>query len=262
MFNIALCCAVSLVGCSTTDDPGTELRERIVGRDPSTQFTMEYRATGTEVLDCFLPNREFIIEVRGDTLVARRTDEPPAVVAQRTGAELQLAPTLFEPGLLRQRWLAIDLAQLTAPDRSTLSELLGADLASYLLTDALPSNGQEIAIAALDAATAVDTLGVETIGTQVADRFRITLDPESYADAQPTTSSTASGPDAGTPVVDVWVGADDDVVRVGVSSGESRGWVIDFDDVDPANGLERTTTLPLAAIELGSLSAAAVDCEV
>lgn len=232
-----------------------------------TSFTMEYRATGTGVLDCFLPNRAFVLEVRDDSVVARRAEDRSEVLARRKGALLELSPTLFEPGELRERWLVIELTALTAVDRARLVELLGVDLASYLMTDAPPSHGLEIALAALDAATAVESMGAETIASEAADRFRITLDAERYAEAQTTESSPSVTADAETPGVDVWIDGRDDVVRVAVSAGaaspgEARGWVITFSDqaraADPVIG----STVSIDSVDLVRLSAATTDCEL
>ena len=262
-----LCGAATLAACSATDRPGGELRERIAQRDWPTSFAMEYHATGTEVAECFLPNRAFAIDVRDDEVVVRDVEEPRAALAQRVGSALQLAPALFEAGPLQQRWLTVDVAVLDEADRITLTKLLGAHLASYLLTDVVPPNGPEIATAVLDAATDVEARGAETVNGRPADRFRIALDPERYAEAQPASPSTVDAPDASPPVVDIWVDDDDQVVQVAVSpdagtSEQTRGWVIGFDDAASAEDPGPVATVPLVAIDLGTLSVAIADCEI
>lgn len=227
---------------------------------------MTYRATGTRVLDCFLPNRAFILEVRDDTVVARRAEDRLDVLARRSGESLELSPTLFEPGVLRQRWLAAELTALGAADRARLVDLLGVDLASYLLADAPPSHGQEIALAALDAATDVESMGAETIAGEAADRFRVTLDPERYAEAQANESSPSVADGAGTPNVDIWVNGRDDVVRVAVSAaaaspGEAQGWAITFGGHAAASPVIGPT-VPIGSVSLARVSAATADCEL
>ena len=259
-------CTAALAACSTAGRPGEHLQDRVGRVEVSTSFTMEYRATGTGVLDCFLPNRAFILDIRDDTVVARRPDDPLDVLARRSGESLELAPTLFEPGLLRQRWLTVELPALTTADRARLVDLLGVDLASYLMADGPPPHGQEIAVAALDSATDIESMGAETIAGEPADRYRITLDPERYADAQASESSPPVADGASTPGVDIWVDGRDDVVRVAVSAaaaspGEAQGWVITFGGHAAASAVTGPT-VPIGSVDLAQLSAATVDCEL
>lgn len=263
----SVCCTAVLTGCSTSGRPGDVLQDRIGRAATPASFTMAYRATGTAVLDCFVPNRAFILEVRADTVVARRGADRSDVLAVRRGGSLELSPALFEPGPLQQRWLAVELTALRRTARAALVELLGVDLTSYLLADALPPNAQEIASAAFDAAADVESLGPETIANEATDGVRITLDPERYAEAQATESSPSGALDAATPGVDVWIDARGNVVRVAVSAGaasadETRGWVITFGSPPMAATPVTGSTTPIASVDLTRLSAATTDCEL
>lgn len=263
---IAGCLLASGIASCSSSPPsaGDELRARLRGSDDPIDFVMTYRSGGTTVLDCVLPNRSFIVAVSGSSLEVRAATGG-VVLATRTGEDLRLSPALFEPGPLRSRWLSIDLADASAGEQSRLLELLGPDLASYLLVVEVPPSGEQIARAASDASVSTSRRGTEEIAGRPAEGYRVELDPQEYESAATSTFRPgADGRDA--PNIEVWLDDEDVVARVTVNpppGSPSSGWVIDFealeDDRLPPVG---HPTVAATEISLERLAPAPAQCEL
>jgi hypothetical protein len=122
-----------------------------------------------------------------------------------------------------------------------LTQVLGAELGGYVLTGRLPATGRATVLAALDAASRVERVGVAEIGGASTDGFRITVDEKRFAQlASPSTSSEEAGEASRTrpPVIDVRLDDRDAVVRLAVqpmrSAGDDgpAGWVVDYRAAD------------------------------
>ena len=240
-----------------------ELLARLHEPDDPVDFVMTYRSGGTTVLDCVLPNRSFVITVAGSSVEARAASRGD-VLATRAGEDLRLSPALFEPGPLGNRWLSIDLGQATTSERRRLLELLGPDLASYLLIVELPPSGEQTARAAVDASMSASRLGRDEIAGRSVEGFRLELDPQLYESAAPSTSPPDA--DAPVPLIDVWMDDDDAVARVTVNppaGSQTSGWVIDFEALEDGSLAPLADpTVAASEISLEVLSPAPDECEL
>lgn len=186
------------------------------------RFAFSYRALGTSVLDCVVPNRSFAGQVYDEETFVLATDEGGEI--RHLDGVIYLNPELFDDSLDLGGWIALtDDRRPAAVD--ALQTALGVDLASYLRPGAHPVDGNATVRAALETGAEpepVDPLrgraGAELPG------WRLTLpDPQA-------TEGVA------TPVVDYWL-AENDVVRVIIRDslpgerGEpdpDNGWMIDY----------------------------------
>ena len=257
---------VVLGACSSTPtNPVSELQERIGDPRPPEDFVMTYRSGGTTVLNCVLPNRTFVISVVGDVLEVWSSTSSATLLAIRSAGDLRLSNALFEPGPLAERWLSVDLQRISAPDLARLGELLGPDLASYLLVVPMPPSGRQIADAALDAATSAQALEPEQISGRPAEGYRLQLDARDYREASAPTAVLPAA-DSAAPSIDIWLDEDDAVARVIVTppaGGDTSGWVIDFDDaIARPSSPRRPSSLPVDDVDLQELRSAGSSCEV
>jgi len=219
------------------DGPARQLRRRIDGAGTPARFEYTYRRGGTRVLDCVLANTGYLgaVDSDVDALVIRFTADGPPVAAV-TADTMLLHRSVFTEPPFATPWLRLP-RRLDPSATSGLRRALG-DLAADLLAADLPASGEATALAALEVATDVDHLGPADIDGERADHYRISVDPQRYADVA-TTTSTSSGAaadgDGPVPVVDVWVTARR-VTRVAITparpdgtpgAGED-GWVIDY----------------------------------
>lgn len=161
----AVCVAVLLVGaCSRDNGPGAELRSVLDSASAPARFAFDYRAGGTRVNDCFLPNRSFAGLVDRDTgvLALRRADdgEPSAYVA---GDGIYLRSTLFATGVTEASWLQAR-GPLDAAYRGAVVDAVGDGLAGYVASGLLPPDGSETALALVDVARAVRRTAVADDG--------------------------------------------------------------------------------------------------
>lgn len=228
---------VVLAGCAPSSGE-TDLRERVVERleaaEEPADFEFRFRAAGTRVNDCFLPNREFVGEVRADRglLVIRpaRGEEP---MIASTGEATFLHRRLFEEDSVPAEW--VRLAERGPAVAEALNRVLGADLAGYVVSESLPPSGNSTALAVLRAAEDVTPVGGSTIGDVRAERLRVTIDPEDYEAGLGQSTRRADESGGPPPEVDFWITPDDEVVRVEVrpaaepgSEEPPPGWVIDY----------------------------------
>lgn len=152
----AACMAVLLLGaCTRNGGPAEELRAALESASASARFAFDYRAGGTRVNDCFLPNRSFSGLVDGDTgVLALQRDgdpDPAAYVAQGT---IYLRATLFADGVAQAPWLQAR-GPLDAASRAAVVGAVGDGFTGYLATGLLPPDGRETALALVDVAREV-----------------------------------------------------------------------------------------------------------
>jgi len=206
------------------------------------QFSIEYRAAGTQVLDCFLPNRAFTVSVdRGAGALAVTVARGGARSALVIGDNVYLHRTLFAEGLLAAEWLRVP-RRPTRNAKATIERAIGVDLTGYLFAEGLPPTGEETALAVLDVATEVASLSAQTFQGRRLDGYRVIVDPGRFAvEATAVEDGRSPAPStAVSPVVEFWVGDDGEVVRLSVrhrAAGRS--------DPDAASGGWTTDYLPL-----------------
>lgn len=234
----------SCTGESREASPTAALRARLEEAEQPERFTITYRAAGTQVLDCFLPNRHFSMDVDRDAGVVAVTAaaRPGRVVARLIGETVYLHRSLFQPVTTSATWLRAS-ADLSDEARGDLERALGADLAAYLFAGGLPSGATETAVAMLDVARAVRPLGVQLVGRRRLEGYRIDVDPDRFAaeatvPGSPSPSSTV--PPGEAPVVEVWLDGNE-VARLVVrreASGPTDpdatvgGWIADYTDLE------------------------------
>lgn len=263
---------------STESSPAAALAERLAGAGDPARYAFDYRASGTQVLDCMLPNREFsgVVDLDAGVMALRTATDPGRDAVVVGDDEALLRSTLFAAGSVPAAWLSIGQDE----DLERLAELrraVGVDLGGYAVPGGYAPSGNAMARAALDITAAVGVLDSGQGGPAGADGFRIVIDPERYEEAAPlpSTSTTRPGADpAPVPEVDVWVDADGMVVRVvvrpsgtgpgGAEAADTSGWVVDYryDVAAPSPpSIEPGDVTPLG--ELESLALAPVgDCEL
>ena len=229
--------AVSLGGCADGPTPGEELRARIEQFDPPDRFRMAYRATGTDVLDCALPNRAFVLGVDpGEDLLQLEGPGPgPPVLAVRRGGRLSLHASLFALASVDTEWVVVDLDRLDEAGTQTLHRVLGVDLATYLLADGLPATGESIAAAALAVANDVEALN--PIGAEIHAAYRILLDRSRYIEALAGSSTgRTEAPEPEAPVIEIELDGsmitDVSVRPSAPDDADAAGWTIAFRRVD------------------------------
>lgn len=251
-----------------------ELAGRLERSGEPDHFEFSYRAGGTKVLDCFLPNREFSGAVDYlSGVVALRTGPPTgATVAIVTERSALLHRSLFRADAVPTAWVRVDRPP-RADLRSALVRVLGADLGGYVLGDALPPTGRATALAALEVARDVTRVGRQTIGAAPAEGFRITVDTEEFAEkASPSTTAQGEDGDAAVPTFQVWMGRDNAIVRIEVQpqstgrdgeDGGAGGWSVDYRPGRPLAKDEPSDVTALQALDLSGLTAAsAASCQV
>ena len=231
---------IVLAGCSGEDGLADRLRTRIDRAGQPERFAIEYQAAGTQVLDCFLANRAFTVAVdHGDGALTVTTTgrQDPAAVA--VGDHVYLHRSLFSGDPFATEWLRVP-RQPSAEVRAALERVVGLDLAGYLFADGLPPTGEATAVAVLEIATDVESIGEQDLHGRRVDGYRVTVDPQRFAtDAtvDEADDTAATGSRDATPVVDVWLDGDGRVRRLSIrrtASGASDpdattgGWTADY----------------------------------
>ena len=163
------CLAVLLVGaCGRDDSPAADLRSAIDLASDPVRFAFDYRAGGTRVNDCFLPNRSFSGRVDRDTgvlaLHRERDAGPTAYVAK---GNIYLRSTLFADGVAQAPWLQAR-GPLDAAHRAAVVGAVGDGFAGYVASGLLPPDGNETALALVEAAREVRRTAVSDDGARYA----------------------------------------------------------------------------------------------
>ncbi|QGG96245.1 hypothetical protein [Actinomarinicola tropica] len=245
-----------LAGCADRTGPAGDLRAALDDLDEPDRFTLTYLSHGSQVLDCFAPNRSFTLEVDQSTRrVDARVADDGTVLAQRDGEVVMLHRSLFAADAVASSWVEVDLRTIDAASEEVLRRVLGADLSGYLLAPDLPSSGEAIAAASAEIAEEVQQLSEDANGVT----FRVTLDAERFA-------AESGGPDVGDPsmsdapppVIELTI----DDVRVsqvtvrppGREDGNAAGWSIRFGSLDPGTAPPRTGSVAaLGQLDLAQL---------
>lgn len=234
--------AVMVGACSNTPSAGETLSSQLEALDDPAAFSMSYRAGGTDVLDCALPNRQFRIDVeseRGD-FVAH--DLPSGDrIAERSGSSLRVHRSLFATGLTSAAWITVDIDQLPQAHASALRRALGPDLTGYLLAADPPPSGLAVAVAVLPIARSTTLIDQQA----TTSTYQLELDPDAYAEAasHPGDDRAAVSPTIQFTVDDLGV-RQLVVTPADVAQDPASGWTIVFTplnpdaDGDPAPGRE------------------------
>ena len=159
------CLALLVVGaCSRDDGPDADLRSAIESTTEPVRFAFDYRAGGTRVNDCFLPNRSFsgLVDRDSGVLALQREGEPgpDAYVAE---GNIYLRSTLFADGVAQAPWLQAR-GPLDAAYRAAIVGAVGDGFAGYVASGLLPPHGDETALALLDVARDVRRAAVSEGG--------------------------------------------------------------------------------------------------
>ena len=263
-----VCLALLLAGaCGRDDGPGADLRSAIESASEPVRFAFDYRAGGTRVNDCFLPNRSFsgLVDRESGVLALHRDGEPEpgAYVAQ---GNIYLRATLFADGVAQAPWLQAR-GPLDAAHRAAVVGAVGDGFAGYVASGLLPPDGNETALALVEAAREVR-------------RTAVSAENASYVLDVPAEALGAAGDTAGAEARDVLaevmvsggrvtrisIDEADEPVPADAEHNENEGplWVIDYrpsaDRVElPAvDGVEELTGLDPARLR----PAAIAQCEV
>ena len=171
------------------------------------------------MLDCVLPNRRLEGTVFPDGTVVLTTETPIGRGTAIVEADaVHLSAELFAVDQGSWTWLRVDRADVERV-RPQLTRILGADLASYVAASGPPPDGSATVAAVLERSDAQPIDPFRAPDGTLADGFRFVV---------------AGG---AAPIVDAWIDADDEVVRIQVrdsvagSAGTpapDTGWVIDY----------------------------------
>lgn len=220
---LVLAAAVGSYALASSDDGGDDpdgpaLEARLA--DPRDGFRFAYRARGTGVLDCVLPNRQLEGTVFPDGTVVLTTKTPVGRGTAIVEADaVYLSAELFSVDPDSWAWLRIDRADVERV-RPQLSRILGADLASYVAASGPPPDGNATVAATLERSDAQPITPIRTSDGTLADGFRFVVEG-----------------DAAVPVVDAWIAANGEIVRVQVrdsvagspgTPAPDTGWIIDY----------------------------------
>ncbi len=215
--------AMSGVACSNRSEPqGRPPPSPTDIAPPQARFAFSYRALGTSVLDCVVPNRRFTGQVHDDETFVLIADDGAEVLHR--DATTYLDSALFDDRLDLDSWLSVADQQLSEAIPS-LQTAIGADLASFLRSGASPVDGNTSVRAALET-------GAEPVP----------IAPFTRRDGSAVPGWRVALPDGGTddrgvrPVLSYWLD-DAEVVRVVIQDsrpgepGEpdpDTGWLIDY----------------------------------
>jgi len=188
--------------------------------EPRDGFRFAYRARGTGVLDCVLPNRQFEGTVFPDGTVRLITETPAGRGTAIVAADaVYLSSELFSVEPNTWEWLRIDREDVDRV-RPQLARILGADLTSYVASSGPPPDGNATVAATLEHSDAQPIDPIRTPGSTLADGFRFVVEGE-----------------AAVPVIDAWIDAAGEVVRVQVrdsvagspgTPAADTGWILDY----------------------------------
>ena len=229
-----------------------ELAARLRGATEPKRFAFTYRAGGTRVLDCVLPNRAFTVavdRVSGVMELRGRPSIPPFAIVW-PGREAFLHRSLFADGIVSTTWLRVD-HPVGREAAERLRRVLGVDLGGYVLTAELAPSGRATVLAALEVAGDVSRLDGQTPEAGTADGFRITADAEKLDDV--TSPSIEVDVDEAAsvkvvPVFEVWVDGRGEVVRLDVrpdtpgseADEAAGGWAVEYSRLSDSFGLRPT----------------------
>ena len=221
-----------------------ELQRRLARAREPDRFRFVHRSGGTRVLDCFLPNRAIsgAVDYNADTLVI--SDTSGVEIARKTSRRVFLHQSVFAEDAVPTAWLALDLP-LGDALHADLKPAVGTHLAGYVFVVGLPPSGKATAMAALDAAEAVELAGTTSIGGRSAVGWRITVDRDKFLKESNSANMTATtgedSEDVQPPAIEVWIDGRNEIVRVAVQptrpdgsvAEPEGGWTIEYEVPGP-----------------------------
>lgn len=250
---------------STT--PRNELAARLdVAKEPN-RFALHYNRGGTRVLDCIAVNLRYTARVDTDAkrmIVTTAGLNAATVIVEPS--EVLLRRTLFQNPPGRSEWLSVP-RPLAASARSTLTDVLGVDLAADVTSPRLPASGTELARAALNIARSVQRLAVSQVNGDSSEGYRIRVTRQGF---ERDAKTLPGQPTDSMPVLDVWIDADNEVRRVTINT-ETRdgtpgpaedGWTVDFETTQSIQRPTIASSSPLTPGDLAQLEAVKPQCEL
>ncbi len=218
LMTVAGSCSPSPPGGGEDSADASALSARLA--EPRDGFRFAYRARGTGVLDCVLPNRRLNGAVFPDGTV-RLTAETPAGrgTAIVEADAVYLSSELFSVEPDTAEWFRIDREDVERV-RPQLARILGADLTSYVAASGPPPDGNATVAETLERSDAQPIDPIRTPVSTLANGFRFVVEGETAV-----------------PVVDAWVDAAGEVVRVQVrdsiagspgTPAPDTGWILDY----------------------------------
>ena len=252
--------------------PSPALSRRLEQAPDPVRFGFRYEASGTRILDCVRGNRRFVGAVdRSENLLVLSDASDADAFAVVTGSAVFLHRSLFRGGALSAPWMRIG-ANATPQERGRLTEMIGPDVASYVLAGGLPPSGVQTARAAMEVAREVTPLGKRAVAGTRATGFRVAVDADRFAAETGGSAPSGSAAVPQAPTVDVWLDERDVVVRVDVRPGVTAesagdevaaGWSLDYaDGASPALPEDIADAVDLAAVDVSALAPAPVPCDV
>jgi hypothetical protein len=222
---VAAAVVASVIGGCSAPTEQRDLVRRLEAVDVSARFSFDYSAAGTDVLSCALPTRRFGVVVdRVEGVVAVR-DDAGHLIAVSTADRILLAGTQFASPSLADAWVEAEVP-LDPARLDLVRRALGVDVATYVLTNALPADGQATAVELVASATEVSVLRRED-GGEAVYRVEVIADEE-----------------AGAPAVraEIAVTGEGRVRRVDVlpsqpaaaSDDAASGWTLEYHAAEPA----------------------------
>ena len=234
-----------VVGACSASSEQRDLVRRLEAVDVPARFAFDYAAAGTEVLGCALPNRRFRVVVdRAEGVVAVR-DGAGDLIALSRPDRVVIAGSQFAAPTLADAWVEADVP--LDPARSDLvRRALGVDVATYVLSDGAPADGQATAVELVESATTVSVLRREDGGEAV---YGIEVDADEEARAPGVRAEISVTGEGRVSRVDVLPAQ-----PPGASDDAATGWTVEYDPAEPAPVVAPTGT----TVDLSSLAPSAL----
>ena len=155
-------CSLALASCSSTASTEPALIALLDRHQAHVGTVIDYDATGTQVLDCMVPNRSFrvTVDLRDGQLDVVDTASGSRILVRTDDAVFVLG-TLTTPTPPGASWWRLD-----NPDRGLLTRILGADLAGATL--AVPADGNDLADDAIASGASITSTSDASFALTVA----------------------------------------------------------------------------------------------
>lgn len=167
---------IAAASCTSTTSKAPPLQALLADHEPHPGTVIDYDATGTQVLDCMVPNRSFrvVVDLRNGRLEVLDVASQNRILVRTSDAVFVLG-ALTTPTPEGAPWWRLD-----DPDSGQLTRVLGADLAGAAL--AVPADGNDLVEDAIaDGASIVpagDATFALTVEPTAAGRDGVRLDVE------------------------------------------------------------------------------------
>lgn len=202
--------------------------------DEASAFSLRHLPRGTRVVDCFVPNRELLVDV---DLAAESM-----VVSDADGRELgrRIDGAVYLVGRQPAGWIAAELP-IAAAVRRELVDRLGPDVVGYLFADGLPADP---VTAARELAGAADTVEGAS-----ARRYVLALGDDAI-----------DGVDGAVTVeIEVFEGR---VREIAVAPAGEGGWRLRYDRGTPLRVEPPRDPVPLTAASAADLTTSTDECDL